>query len=263
MNDSVRLDAVQRWLDTPLFTGSMANAVMSDVESVTAPARADVSGANGRTAMLAGDKALQAAGSDREKLTEALISNPILGATSVLSLAMASSGYNPLLPDTGGNAEAFSRYSKKIIDAPFFHVNMADKKELVQKTKDWDKLIGDIIELFDGITGEDRTRIINGLKKLAHSATSTKDEKQVTNLFCQQVLSVDTASKVTVGIYNSRVEMVMHDGKHTTRQGNFTINRVLLTFDTGSWPIFAGKVAAKKCTSVTEWLESADTLGGR
>lgn len=270
------IDAVQSWLDLPVNLAAPIGLHAEHVDRMSltamdidglirahAPARANIAGALGQTAALAGDTAFQAAGSDRDKLTQVLIGHPITGATSILGLAMAATGYNPLLPDTQGNATAFFRYAKKVLDAPFFHLSYSDQKVMQQKTSNWDRLIGDISDLFEGVVGEDRSRIINGLKQLAHTATSTKDKTQTTNLFCQQVVAVDSSSRVTVGIYNSKVDMVEHDGKHTTRQADFMVNRVLLSFDSDSWPVHAGKVAAKKCTSVTEWLESADTLAGK
>jgi hypothetical protein len=219
------------------------------------PSAAAISGKDGTSAAAAADAALKAAGSDRDKLIQTLIANPILGATSVMDLALGHSGYNPLDPAQAGNYAAYIAYVTDIVKAPFFHLNYSDTKNLHQKSDNWDTLIGNIVELFEGIQGQDQSRIVTGLKQLAHTATSTIDKEEKLNVFSQQAISVNT-SQITVGIYYSSVSMIEHDGKHTTRQADYIVNRAFLTFYTETWPQFAPMVADAKIASANDWLKS-------
>ncbi|WP_426702015.1 hypothetical protein ACPPVV_03095 [Rhodanobacter sp. Col0626] len=263
---ATRLEAAQIWLDSnetglvrPWLNASVLLPQLANGDGANAPAAAVVSGSFGRQAARDGDDALKGAGSDVGKIAEVLVRYPITGATTVLGLARKAVGYNPQLPATDGNADKFNAYVRKVMDAPFFHLDYSDNKALHQKTDNWDKLIGEIVELFEGVIDENRNRVTQGLKNLAHSATATSDKHQTMNVFCQQVVSVG-ATGVSVGIYSSEVSMVEHDGKHSSRQADYKVNRALLSFDTNSWPIFARMVAAKQITSVMEWLTDANTL---
>jgi hypothetical protein len=222
------------------------------------PSAAAISGPNGAQAASQANAALEAAGSDLDKLTKTLIANPILGATSVMDLALTHSGYNPLDPAQAGNFNAYIAYVTDLVRAPFFHLNYADQKSLHQQSSDWDKLIGDIVSLFEGIQSEDQTRIVAGLKQLAHSATSSSDTEEKLNVFSQQAISINT-SQITVGIYYSSVSMIEHDGKHTTRQADYLVNRAFLTFYTETWPQFAPLVAKTKVSSANDWLNQMNS----
>ena len=50
--------------------------------------------------------------------------------------------------------------------------------------------------------------------------------------------------------------MIEHDGKHTTRQADYIVNRAFLTFYTETWPQFAPMVADAKIASANDWLKS-------
>jgi len=86
------------------------------------PSAAAIGGTNGSKAAAAADAALKAAGSDRDKLIQTLIADPIAGATTVMTLAMGHSGYNPLDPAQAGNYAAYIAYIGDIVKAPFFHL---------------------------------------------------------------------------------------------------------------------------------------------
>jgi hypothetical protein len=237
-----------------------ANIGMTSAASAVGavPSGAAIGGPNGAQVASQGNAALKAAGSDVDKLTQVLIANPILGATSVMDLALVHSGYNPLDPSQAGNFNAYIAYVTDIVRAPFFHLNYSDQKHLHQESSDWDSLIGDIVSLFEGLQSEDQTRVVNGLKQLAHTATSTNDQTETLNVFSQQAISVNT-SQITVGIYYSSVSMIQHNGKHTTRQADYLVNRAFLTFYTETWPTFAPMVARTKVSSASDWLNQMNS----
>jgi hypothetical protein len=265
------IELAQRWLEfrpvgpqsvshanTPRFSAAAPGRSASPV--LATPSASVITGKNGRSAATIGDVALKSAGSDVDKLTDALIRNPIVAATTLMGLARKASGYNPVDPAQAGNYPKFNDYVTRMLDAPFFHLGFSDQKNLHHESSNWDSLIDNIVSLFDGVLSEDKSRIMTGLKQLAHSATSTSDKTETMNVFCQQAVSVDS-SKVTVGIYHSGVSMIEHKGKHTTQQADFSVFRAFLTFNTETWPTFAKMVAAKEITSATDWLSSMSSLG--
>lgn len=199
------------------------------------------------------DAAITAAGSDVGKLTEILTNNPITGCTTVMDIALKHSGYNPLHPNQAGNFAAYLKYVQAIATAPFFHLSFADTKIITETSSDFDILLNGIADLFESITSEDKARIVKDLKHLAHSATSTKDQEESTNVFTQSAIAQNT-DEITVAIYNSSVTMIEHSGKHTTSQTRYQINRSLLVFRQAEWPVFAPLVARRQVKRVEDWL---------
>jgi len=247
----------------PLDRGDQYRAFAALASSGVAavPSAATVSGKLGQVASAEANKAMAAAGSDVKELTAVLIKNPIAGCTSVMDIALRRSGYNPLDPVQAGNYSSYLAYVTEIVKAPFFHLNYADQKTLHQSSSDWDKLINSAVELFDGIIAEDKDRIVKGLQQLAHSATATSDTEQKLNVFSQQAISVNT-NVISVGIYYSSVSMIEHNGKHTTKQSDFVVNRAFLNFRLDEWPSWAGKVAATQTASVDDWLSGNNSVKG-
>ncbi len=228
-----------------------ADAALAGTPVAAVPSAAAITGRDGASSSVA-DEALKSATS-RDKLIDTLIQYPILGATSVMDLALKHSGYNPLDPAQAGNYAAYIKYVTDIVQAPFFHLHYSDQKQLHEQSDNWDQLIGDIVSLFEGIQAQDQTRIVNGLKQLAHTATSTSSTEEKMNVFSQQAISVNN-TEITVGIYYSSVSMIEHNGKHTTRQADYLVNRAFLNFYTETWAQFAPLVADAKVTGAKDWL---------
>lgn len=201
------------------------------------------------------DKAVLEASGDVGKLTKILRAHPILGCTTVMDIALKRSGFKPLDPPANGNFTAYTKYVDSLVSAPFFHLEYADTKELHERESNWDNLINSIAGLFDAVTSEDKSRIVDGLKQLAHSATSTSDKEERLNVFSQAAIAQNTTG-IRVSIHHSSVVMIEHDGKHTTKQADYVVNRACLNFRLEEWPLFAGKVAAIQVTRVDDWLNA-------
>ena len=255
----------QRWLVThepepefaPRAFAAMVDSLPGGKQVAAVPSGAIVGGDAVNYAKA--DAAIKEAGSDLGELTRILTDSPINGCTTVMDIALKHSNYNPLDPEQAGNFAAYLKYVQAIVTAPFFHLNYADTKTLSERSQNWDNLINGIAGLFDDVTSQDRTRIVTGLKKLAHAATSTSDKSEKLNIFSQSAIAQNT-SAITVAIFYSDVAMIEHSGKHTTKQADYTINRSVLNFREDQWPVFAPVVAEKQVTRVDDWLNGMNSV---
>lgn len=209
-------------------------------------------------ATLKADPATADTTSDAYKaLVDKFIQSPLNGCTTVMDMAMKKSGFNPLDPAQVGNDTKFQAYISQLISAPFFHLESSNTKIMDERSSNWDGLIGGVADLFKGITDQDKGKIIDSLKALAHAATATSDTVETTNLFVQSAIGVD--SDIAVNIYWSNVGMIQHSGKHSTDQTTFKVVNATLNFRTDQWPGFAPKVAAYQVGLVSDWLTSNNT----
>lgn len=261
MTDQVTTAAVQSWLAAhepqvefaPRAFAAMVDALPGGKQVAAVPSGAIIGGDAVNYAKA--DAAIKEAGSDLAELTRILADSPINGCTTVMDIALKHSKYNPLDPTQAGNFAAYLKYVQAIVTAPFFHLNFADTKKISEQSQNWDNLINSIADLFDDVTTQDKTRIVTGLKKLAHAATSTSDKMEKLNIFSQSAIA-QNSSAIIVAIYYSDVEMIEHEGKHTTRQADYTINRSVMTFRDDQWPVFAPEVAKRQVTRVDDWLNA-------
>ena len=199
---------------------------------------------------------------DSNPFVEAFVKAPAAGATTMLDMARISTGFDPLDPALDENVAAYQAYINEVLNNPMFHLEMADKRTLQVKEQDFNKLIRDIADLFDGIKEEDEAKIKDGLTRLAEAATTTKDVRQSTDLFVQNAVQVDDGD-IKIYIYYSTVTMIVHDGKSTTKQTDYTVMRTRLKFQTEFWNEFtAGAIAQRHFKDLGDWLDGNTTRSG-
>jgi len=199
---------------------------------------------------------------DSNPFIDAFVKAPAAGATTMLDMARISTGFDPLDPALDENVAAYQAYINEVLKNPMFHLEMADKRTLQVKEQDFNKLIRDIADLFDGIKSEDESKIKDSLVKLAEAATSTKDVRQSTDLFVQNAVQVDDGD-VKVYIYYSTVSMIVHEGKSTTKQTDYTVMRTRLKFQSEFWnEITAATIAQRHFKDLSDWLDGNTTRSG-
>lgn len=268
---------VHSWLsihDPALYTGpngihtaealDAVNLLATATGSVQAPANSQLAGSQ-TSQMLATDtqaqQALQAAGGNTSNPDFLKIfAQDLAGAATTLSeMARNSAGYQPqLFANNGATSAAYQKYLTNIGSCPLFIIKMADTLSYQRNTSDWNSVIQDIANTFQGIAAGDQNAIVKGLTSLAQAASSTMSTKQTENLFVQNAMNLDNV--VTLYLYSSTVTFWEESGKgFDTKQTSFNISRCELQFQAGLWPSYAAAVAAKFTSSVDDWLNNNTT----
>jgi hypothetical protein len=239
-------------------------AIAASGDTSLAPSNAQVTGANAEAA-LQFNKETQAALAAASGNTEdpnflELFKNDLAGAAVTLSeLARHSANYQPqTLDNNGANAKAYERYLVNMGSCPLFKLVMADVLTYNRESSDWNQVIDAIADTFEGVASEDKGAIVKGLKTLAQAASSKMSTQQTENVFVQSAMNLDGV--VSLFLYSSKITFVETSGKgFDSKQSTYDIRRVKFELQTGLWPAYAAKVAAKFTCSVDDWLNNNTT----
>jgi hypothetical protein len=181
------------------------------------------------------------------------------GAVTMSEMARNAAGYQPqVMSNSNATQLAYEGYLRNIGSCPLFILKMSDRQTLNRTTSDWNTLIDQIADTFEGIADKDKAKIVTGLRNLASAASSSMSTTETENLFVQNALNVDGV--VTLCLYNSTVSFHETSGKgFDTKQNSFDITRLELQFQSALWPQYVDRVAAKFTSSVDDWLTNNST----
>ena len=193
---------------------------------------------------------------------EAFANAPATGAATLLDIARAASGWDPLRPEDPANVTRFGDYLDLVLQNPMFHMTMSDAQKIDRRSQSWSKVIDEIANLFDGVAEEDMDKIKTSLVGLAEAATSYKDTEQTRNLFAQNTIQTDDG-ELTTYIFSSKITFVEHDGKSTSQQQTVELLRTRLSFQLPAWNVVtASEVAQHHFKSLSDWLDRFTTKQG-
>lgn len=224
-------------------------------------------GPGAQEALLADQNVQQArASGDEQAVLNALAVSPATGCAMVLTLAMQASGYNPASPAAAGNLAGFASYVQQVLLCPVFSAQINDRVQL-NTQGDWNSVINQIVSYYVGIAASDLDHIRSGLLSLAQAASSNPSTNQTENLFVQNTLNA--GSQLVVYMYQSFVQMnttVQSGGKHSpdtvTNNAQLALSRVVLVFNSGSWPAYSLIIMPHTSASLEDWLNNTTTPQG-
>lgn len=242
--------AAQKWCEEKIETVHMP--VLSNEEKTYVECGSIMVGSQMEEARQR-DKELQEAMKTNETAEEAFKKAPLNGCLSVMTMARTKAGFVPTDIDDTEGQKKFMQYSKNLQSAPFFHLEMSDVSHVEHKESSWKGIIDKIVDLYEGISAEDKNKIANSIAALADAATSKAGTSQTKNLFIQS--TIDYGHEIEVYVYWSNISMVYESGKSTSKQSTIDITKMLLQFDKDMWPYYAGMVLKYNVSFIEEWLK--------
>lgn len=204
--------------------------------------------------------ALTGPGAAASKSNTDWLTNPALGAANLAQIAMRAANYDPTNLDMTDKANSanFDTFRTKLSACPLFIVKYAEKQTLEQKTSDWNVLIDNIADTFEGIMAKDKSAIVSSLKALAKAASSKMSTKQTTQVFTQNTVNVD--GDISYYLYSTEVTFEEETGKgFHTRQSSFVVWKLRLELQTELWPEWWKKVKEKFDGDMNDWLGDTTT----
>lgn len=198
-----------------------------------------------------------------EEFLEEFRTNYASGCTTVLSLAQKSTEYNPFY-----NSESeFFKYLEAIIKCPFFLLASFEEICLERKEKNWNSMLDEIVNLYDGVMEIDRQKIKNSIINLIKSVCSQKKNFCSQKLFFQSVINVqnnktslkvtenETCDRVQVYLYYTVIDLYDTKSKSVeSRQSHVTMKRCTLDFNKSTWYENAHLIKKENASFVTDWL---------
>lgn len=85
-----------------------------------------------------------------------------------------------------------------------------------RQEKSWDKLINNVLDLYEGVSNADKDSIRKSLGNIASAAMNKAGTKQTKNLFVQS--EINYTEEIEVFVFWARIEMTYESGKSTSTQ---------------------------------------------
>jgi len=204
-----------------------------------------------------------------KQVTTLLRSHPAAGCTTVMDMARISSGFNPLIPLESGNYQAYLLYIKLLATLPLFELVEDSTQTFPQKAADWDNVIKDIVNLYEGISETDQQLIKQSWIRLVDAVTSHANTRQSENLLVQNILELTNEIHVYIqysSVTFEVVDKVVHSGKsvkhYYSQNYDLALHRIKLRFKTELWPDSVELVISKHRELVNDWLDGNTTKPG-
>lgn len=250
MNDEIRekILSAEQWCEDA--GGVPAFQVIAENENTYCESGAVITGERGEAEKLDGElKNAMKAGSAEEAFKKA----PLNGCLSVMTMARTKAGFNPADIDDANASNKFIQYSRNLQSAPFFHLISSDVSHLEHKEKNWNNVIDNVLELYDGVSKEDKDAIRNSLGNIAKAAMNKAGTTQTKNLFVQS--EINYADEIKVYVFWSKIQMTYKSGKSTSTQEVVDISKLELQFDKTMWPYYASMVLKYNVSFIEQWLK--------
>ena len=184
---------------------------------------------------------------------EAFKNAPLNGCLSVMTMARTKAGFNPTIIDDVNSNSKFLQYSTNLQNAPFFHLVSSDVSHMEHKEKTWDNIINSVLDLYDGVSSEDKDSIKTSLGNIAKAAMNKAGTTQTKNLFVQS--EINYSDEIKIYVFWSKIQMTYEGGKSTSTQEVVDITRLELRFDKEMWPYYAPMVLKYNMSFIEEWLK--------
>ncbi|KHK49115.1 hypothetical protein PI87_27015 [Ralstonia sp. A12] len=186
--------------------------------------------------------------------------------SSILGLSQTRSGWNPLDPTEKENAQGFQRFVEQILKVPYFNTTQAETKTVHYQESNYNSLIDKVVDLYDGVTQQDKEKIKRSIVNLAKACTSRVNQKNTQTLFVQNTMHAPGNSRNIV-VQLAQTFMMM-ELDHRTGKGapqdqfktEISVRVLELTFQGDIWDRSAAeKLAAKFVQSWDDWLNDSTT----
>lgn len=188
-----------------------------------------------------------------ESAEEAFKNAPLNGCLSVMTMARTKAGFDPTDTEDENANSKFLQYSANLQKAPFFHLVSSDVSHFERNEESWDKVVDNILDLYDGVSSNDKNNIRTSIGNIAKCAMNKAGTTQTENLFIQS--EIDYADEIKVYVLWSEIQLTYVSGKSTSTQEKIDISRLELQFDKVMWPYYASMVLKYNVSFIEEWLK--------
>lgn len=206
----------------------------------------------------------RSSGAPTSELVELFRKSPLTGCTSIMDMALTSSGWNPLDPQVAGSYAGFLNYCSILSKTPFFTQPPPPPQQTIfDAGSDINAMVAQIVALIPGLSATDKERVTNTVVHMAHMVFApggaNVSRSSMATLFVQHALAVGDI-EIQVNLYFCKVRMIFQhseskNSSSTTAQSRFEVDRVTTGFPLSIWAQYAEPVAQKQITLVDEWLK--------
>ncbi|WP_434525064.1 hypothetical protein [Photorhabdus asymbiotica] len=183
------------------------------------------------------------------------------GLQTVINMARAVSGYNPLDPQGQGNKKNFFSFTAELSGVPFLSLLSTSTQNVVQKSHDADVLINSFLESFLGLSHQEKEQMKIPLRQLAIAALSYAGRRQTQSNFVQSVLATSPRGGVSVFLYWSEFSIVAseNDKGMIEFKSHYQLPQAEYNLRYESWINVRPAFEKAQKVSLEDWINSMTT----
>lgn len=203
-------------------------------------------------------------GSDPGAEGEIIYSDPRNLPTAIASILNQSqnrANFHPATQQPDEVRTTYAEYIRQIDVNPFFHLTKNDFKKQKYESSDYNKLIDDVVSLYDGVSQQDKEKIKQAIAQMAKSVFSQSTAEVWNNLFSQATIDYSDIRNPKFLIFYTTLYMKKEDkGKDgvETRQ-EYTVNRTEYTILGDLIKTYAKTLAKLDKKNIDDWMSESAT----
>ncbi|OCQ51103.1 hypothetical protein Ppb6_03661 [Photorhabdus australis subsp. thailandensis] len=183
------------------------------------------------------------------------------GLQTVINMARAVSGYNPLDPQGQGNKKNFFSFTAELSGVPFLSLLSTSIQNVIQKSHDADVLINSFLENFLGLSHQEKEQMKIPLRQLAIAALSYAGKRQTQSNFVQSVLATSPRGGVSVFLYWSEfaISAAPNDKGIIEFKSSYLLPQAEYNLRYESWVNVRPAFEKAQKVSLEDWINSMTT----
>ncbi|MCG8474993.1 MAG: hypothetical protein MI784_05910 [Cytophagales bacterium] len=175
---------------------------------------------------------------------------------SIMNKAQNRADFHPARQDAAKLSERYNDYIVEVDKTPFFHLERNDHTKNDFKSKNYDKLIDQIVELYEGI--KDKSKLKDGLKNMAKRVFSSETSEEWKNLFSQSSIDFENPHSPKLFIYYTVLHMKhQKDGKSEINEQSYEVNQAVYSVLPQLIHDHAKTLAKLDVQDIEDWIEES------
>jgi len=180
---------------------------------------------------------------------------------SILNHSQNKAGFHPASDSPDVVRQKYELYIREIDANPFLHIEKNDRKSQKYESSDYNRLIDDVVSLYDGVSSQDKENIKNSIAQMAKSVFSQSKSEVWNNLFSQATIDYSNPANPILYIYYTTLYMKREDrGKDgvETRQ-EYTVNKAQYLILPELIRAHASSLANLDKKNIDDWMSESST----
>jgi len=179
--------------------------------------------------------------------------------SSILNKSQKRANFHPAVDTPEEVKKTYASYIKEIDENPFLHIDKNEHTKQRYDSNDYNKLIDNVVSLYDGITAKDKDKIKNSIAEMAKSVFSQTKAEQWKNLFSQSTIDYSDVRAPKLLIFYTTLYMKHEDkGKAgVTNVQEYTVNKATYSILGDLIIASADQLVALDKKNVDDWLSES------
>lgn len=180
--------------------------------------------------------------------------------STIMGHTQKKANFHPAAQSPKEVAATYPQYLIGMDNTPFFHLIKNDYVKKSFHSKDYNKLIDEVADLYEGVSQKDVQKIKDGIVRMGKSVFGSSTAEQWNNLFSQSVINYDEkADAPLIYVYYTTLHMKHEEGKSEVNEQDFVVNRADFKVLPDLIHSYADSLAKLIKTDVDDWITDSSS----